>query len=68
MVKSILSNIKVEAKTAKVYLSATGFRNLYKDICKYIADTLELGLTSIPAKQLSNTFKTINFPEALIGA
>ena len=63
-IKSILSNIKVEAEDGKVFLSATDLEISIKTSVS--ADTLEPGMTSIPAKQLSNTFKTINFPEALI--
>ncbi|HMW04884.1 MAG TPA: DNA polymerase III subunit beta [Leptospiraceae bacterium] len=63
-IKSILSNIKVEAEDGKVFLSATDLEISIKTSVN--ADTIEPGTTSIPAKQLSNAFKTINFPEALL--
>lgn len=65
-IKSILSNVKIEAEDSRVYLSATDLEISIKTSVS--SDTLEPGVTSIPAKQLSSTFKTINFPEAMLSS
>jgi DNA polymerase-3 subunit beta len=63
-VRSVLSNIKIEADKNRIYLSATDLEISIKTSID--AEILESGTTSIPAKQLSNTIKTINFSECEI--
>lgn len=63
-IRSILSNIKIEAELDKVFLSAT---DLEISLKTYIdAKVIESGNISLPAKQLSSCFKTLNFDTALI--
>jgi DNA polymerase III subunit beta len=63
-VRSILSNIKIESDKDKVFLSATDLEISIKHSIN--AQVIEEGSTTIPAKQLNNTFKTINFPQSLV--
>lgn len=63
-VRSILSNIKIESSGDKVYLSATDLEISIKHSVP--AQIEEEGNTLIPAKQLGNTFKTVNFPRAFV--
>jgi DNA polymerase III subunit beta len=63
-VRSVLSNIKVETSNDKVLLSATDLEISIRNSLS--AQIEQEGNTLIPAKQLSNTFKTINFPKAFV--
>lgn len=63
-VKSSLSNILIEAEENKIFLSATDLDISIKTSLS--ADVLSAGYGSIPAKQLGNIVKTINFPETSI--
>lgn len=63
-IKSVLSNIKVETGDDKVFISATDLEISIKTSVN--AKILTAGTSSIPAKQLSNILKTINFQETSI--
>jgi DNA polymerase-3 subunit beta len=60
-IKSVLSNIKIEVEDDKVSLSATDLEISIRATIQ--AKTISNGTSSIPAKQLSSTMKTINFLE-----
>ena len=60
-IKSVLSNIKIETGDNIVFLSATDLEISIKTSVE--AKIIEPGKSSIPAKQLNNTLKTINFSE-----
>ncbi|MCC5813535.1 MAG: DNA polymerase III subunit beta [Leptospira sp.] len=63
-IKSILSNVKIEAYSGNVSLSAT---DMEISIRTSISSDVKIeGETSLPAKQLSSIFKTIHFPDASI--
>ncbi|MCE9500263.1 MAG: DNA polymerase III subunit beta [Leptospira sp.] len=63
-IKSILSNVKVEAENDKIFLSATDLEISIKASLNAKID--KPGNTSLPAKQLNRTFKEINFSETLV--
>ncbi|MCB1176986.1 MAG: DNA polymerase III subunit beta [Leptospiraceae bacterium] len=63
-IKSVLSNIKIETGDNIVFLSATDLEISIKTSVE--AKIIEPGKSSIPAKQLNNTLKTINFSETSI--
>jgi DNA polymerase III subunit beta len=63
-VRSILSNIKIEAEDDKISLSATDLEISLKTSIP--AAIISAGVGTIPAKQLSNTMKSINFPETAL--
>lgn len=63
-VKSSLSNILIEAEENRIFLSATDLDISIKT--SLAANVLSSGHGSIPAKQLGNIVKTINFPETSI--
>jgi DNA polymerase III subunit beta len=62
--RSILSNIKIEAEEEHVYLSATDLEISLKTTVN--AKVIQPGTISLPAKQLSSSFKTLNFENALL--
>ncbi|WCL49522.1 DNA polymerase III subunit beta [Leptospira sp. GIMC2001] len=61
-IKSVLSNVKIEASDNSVSLSATDMEISVRT--SLAADVSVSGVTSLPAKQLSSIFKTINFSDA----
>ncbi|EQA44817.1 DNA polymerase III, beta subunit [Leptospira broomii serovar Hurstbridge str. 5399] len=63
-IRSILSNLKLEAEGSTVSISATDLEISIKTSLS--ADVQESGSISLPAKQLSSIFKTIHFEEALL--
>lgn len=63
-VKSALANVLIEAEENLVYLSATDMDISIKTTLS--AEVFSEGQASIPAKQLGNIIKTINFPETCI--
>jgi DNA polymerase-3 subunit beta len=63
-IKSILSNVKLETLTDSIALSATDMEISLRTSVNAVIHSK--GSTSIPAKNLSNAFKTINFPETLL--
>lgn len=63
-IKSSLSNIKIEAIKDKVFLSATDLEISIKTHIE--AEIKQEGAISLPARQLSSAFKTINFKETQI--
>lgn len=63
-IKSILSNIKLEIKNNRMFLSATDLEISIKTSID-VENVIE-GQTSLPAKQLNNLLKTINFENTLI--
>jgi DNA polymerase-3 subunit beta len=61
-IKSVLSNVKIEAENEQISLSST---DMEISVRTTIPATIHSpGVTSLPAKQLSGLFKTINFPDA----
>lgn len=63
-IKAILSNVKLETLTDSIALSATDMEISLRTSVS--ANVHAKGSTSIPAKNLANAFKTINFPESLL--
>lgn len=63
-IKSSLSNVKIEDENNLVSLSATDLEISIKTSIP--SKTLEGGTISLPAKQLSQAFKAINFNETMI--
>ncbi|AVQ13671.1 DNA polymerase III subunit beta [Leptospira santarosai] len=63
-IKSILSNLKIEAEGKEVSLSATDLEISIKTSLP--AEIVQAGSISLPAKQLSNFFKTIHFEETVL--
>ncbi|WP_061266060.1 DNA polymerase III subunit beta [Leptospira interrogans] len=60
-IKSILSNLKIEAEGKETFLSATDLEISIKTSVP--ADVTQEGNVSLPAKQLSSFFKTIHFED-----
>ncbi len=58
-IKSALSNLKIQASDGTVYLSATDLEIAIKTSVNSIVG--QKGSASLPAKQLSNIFKNLNF-------
>jgi DNA polymerase-3 subunit beta len=58
-IKSALSNLKIQAIDNNVYLSATDLEIAIKTSVN--ANVSQNGTASLPAKQLSNIFKNLNF-------
>nr|WP_100764838.1 DNA polymerase III subunit beta [Leptospira ellisii]PJZ93597.1 DNA polymerase III subunit beta [Leptospira ellisii] len=63
-IKSVLSNLKIEAEGKEVFLSATDLEISIKTSVP--AEVVQSGSISLPAKQLSSFFKTINFEETTL--
>ncbi|MCB1160350.1 MAG: DNA polymerase III subunit beta [Leptospiraceae bacterium] len=63
-IKSALSNIKVETGEKAIFLSATDLEISLKTSVE--AEVFETGSISLPARQLSNAFKTINFEHTML--
>ncbi|MCB1189464.1 MAG: DNA polymerase III subunit beta [Leptospiraceae bacterium] len=63
-INSILSKIKVEVDDSKVYLSATDLEISIKTSVE--AEAISKGNISLPARQLSSTFKLLNFANTLV--
>lgn len=63
-IRSILSNLKLEAEDSSVSISATDLEISIKTSLQ--AEVSKAGTISLPAKQLSSIFKTIHFEEALL--
>ncbi|PJZ27153.1 DNA polymerase III subunit beta [Leptospira hartskeerlii] len=63
-IRSVLSNLKLEAETSSVSISATDLEISIKTSLN--AQVEKSGDISLPAKQLSSIFKTIHFEEALL--
>lgn len=61
-IKSVLSNVKIESKDNLISLSATDMEISMRTSIEARVETA--GETSLPAKQLSSIFKTIQFPDA----
>ncbi|PJZ71074.1 DNA polymerase III subunit beta [Leptospira perolatii] len=63
-IRSVLSNLKLEAEGNTVSVSATDLEISIKTSLN--AEVMQSGNISLPAKQLSSIFKTIHFEEALL--
>ncbi|MBE7412815.1 MAG: DNA polymerase III subunit beta [Leptospiraceae bacterium] len=63
-IKSILSNIKIDAHKDKIYLSSTDLEISIKTSC--VAEIIEEGSTSLPAKKLNDIIRYINFENSLL--
>lgn len=63
-INSILSKIKIEVEDSKAYLSATDLEISIKTSVD--SEAISKGSISLPAKQLSSTFKLINFANTLV--
>ena len=63
-IKSILSNIKIEARDNKLFFSATDLEISIKTSIP--AECITEGTTSLPAKHLNKLLKTINFENTMI--
>lgn len=62
--KSALSNIKIETKNNKLFLSSTDLEISIKTSLD--ADIIEEGSTSLPAKKLNEIFRCINFQNVFL--
>ncbi|BDA77072.1 DNA polymerase III subunit beta [Leptospira kobayashii] len=63
-IKSALSNLKIQAEDNIVYLSATDLEIAIKTSVASVVG--QKGNASLPAKQLSNIFKNLNFDSTLL--
>ncbi len=63
-IKSVLSNIKVEAVKNKIFLSSTDLEISIKTSLE--AEVIEEGSTSLPAKKLNEIIRCINFQNTLL--
>ncbi len=64
LIKSVLSNLKIEASDSKVFLSSTDMELSLRT--SILSNVVKPGSTSLPARQLASIFKTIHFPDSKI--